>query len=179
MIRTALLLIASSVLLGACGFGADEELPQWMARQRAQAKAKIEPVSEPKPYTPKAYNDEGAIDPYNREKLTQALRREAGQATVNAALLAPELARRKEPLEAYPLDAMTMVGSLTKQGRLVALVRLDNLIYQVRPGQYLGQNYGRVVKVGESEVVLREIAQDPSGEWMERAATLQLQERAK
>lgn len=179
MIRTALLLIASSLLLSACGLGADEELPQWMARQRAEAKARIEPISEPKPYTPKAYSDEGAIDPFNREKLTQALRRDAGQATANAALLAPELARRKEPLEAYPLDAMTMVGSLTKQGKPVALVRVDNLIYQVRLGQYLGQNYGRIVKVGDSEVVLREIVQDPSGEWVERAATLQLQERAK
>ena len=179
MIRTALLLIASSMLLSACGFGADEELPQWMARQRAQAKARIEAISEPKPYTPKAYNDEGSVDPYNREKLTKALRRDAGQATANAALLAPELARRKEPLEAYPLDAMTMVGSLIKQGKPVALVRLDNLIYQVRQGQYLGQNYGRVVKVGDSEVVLREIVQESSGEWVERAATLQLQERAK
>ena len=179
MRRTGLLLIASSMLLSACGFGANEELPQWMARQRSQAKAKIEAISEPKPYTPKAYNDEGSIDPYNREKLTQALRRDAGQATVNAALLAPELARRKEPLEAYPLDSMTMVGSLSKQGKPVALVRLDNLIYQVRQGQHLGQNYGRVVKVGDSELVLREIVQESSGEWVERAATLQLQERAK
>jgi type IV pilus assembly protein PilP len=179
MIRTALLLIASSLLLSACGFGADEELPQWMTRQRAQAKAQIEAISEPKPYTPKAYSDEASVDPFNREKLTVALRRDAGQATANAGLLTPELSRRKEPLEAYPLDAMTMVGSLTKQGRPVALVRVDNLIYQVRPGQYLGQNYGRIVKVGDSEVVLREIVQESSGEWVERAATLQLQERAK
>ena len=120
-----------------------------------------------------------APDPFSPQKLTQALRRESGQGSSNAALVAPELARRKEPLEAFPLDAMSMVGSLVKQGKPVALVRIDNLLYQVRPGNYLGQNYGRILKVSENEVLLREIVQDAAGEWIERTATLQLQERAK
>ena len=92
---------------------------------------------------------------------------------------APELARRKEPLEAYPLDSMVMVGSLVKAGQPIALLRVDNLLYQVRAGAYLGQNYGRVMKIGESEIVLREIVQDSAGEWIERKATLQLQEGSK
>jgi type IV pilus assembly protein PilP len=74
---------------------------------------------------------------------------------------------------------MTMVGSLVKQGSPVALVRVDNLLYQVRPGNYLGQNFGKIIKVGESELALREIVQDAAGEWIERMATLQLQERSK
>ena len=94
-------------------------------------------------------------------------------------MIAPELARRKEPLESFPLDAMAMVGSLARQGQPVALVRVDNLLYQVRPGNYLGQNYGKVTKVGETQVELREIVQDAAGEWIERMATLQLQERSK
>jgi type IV pilus assembly protein PilP len=61
----------------------------------------------------------------------------------------------------------------------VALIKVDNLLYQVHPGNYLGQNYGRVTKVGESEVVLRELVQDAAGEWIERTATLQLQEKSK
>jgi len=93
--------------------------------------------------------------------------------------VAPELARRKEPLESFPLDTMSMVGSLLKQGQPVALVKVDNLLYQVRPGNYLGQNYGKITKVGETEVTLREIVQDAGGEWIERTAKLQLQERAK
>ena len=87
--------------------------------------------------------------------------------------------RRKEPLEATPLDAVAMVGSLTKSGRPVALVRVDNLIYQVRVGNYLGQNYGRITAVTEASVVLREIVQDAAGEWIERPATLQLLEGTK
>jgi type IV pilus assembly protein PilP len=73
---------------------------------------------------------------------------------------------------------MTMVGSLNRQGQLVALVKVDNLLYQVRAGSYLGQNYGRVNKITETEVTLREIVQDSAGEWTERPAALQLQEEA-
>jgi len=72
-----------------------------------------------------------------------------------------------------------MVGSLIKAGQPVALVRVDNLIYQVRAGNYLGQNYGRITKVTETSVVLREIIQDAAGEWIERPATLQLLEGSK
>ena len=85
----------------------------------------------------------------------------------------------KEPLEAFPLDAMAMVGSFVQAGQSVAIVRVDNLLYQVRPGAYLGQNYGRVGKIAETEITLREIVQDAVGEWIERPAKLLLQERSK
>ena len=172
-------LLAACALLAGCSDSPDDELNRWMAQQRAEVKPKVEEIPEPKAHTPQKYSEEAAADPFGKDKLTLALRRESGQANNNAALLTPELARRKEPLESVPLDNMAMVGSLLKQGKPVALIKVDNLLYQVRPGQYLGQNYGRVMKVDESEVVLREIVQDPSGEWVERAATLQLQERAK
>jgi type IV pilus assembly protein PilP len=74
---------------------------------------------------------------------------------------------------------MVMVGSLIKQGQPVALVKVVNRLFQVRPGTYLGQNYGKITKVGESEVVLRELVQDAAGDWVERTATLQLQEKSK
>ena len=93
--------------------------------------------------------------------------------------MAPELARRKQALEAFPLDAMTLVGSLVQAGKPVALVRVNNLLYQVRTGDYLGQNFGRVTNINETEVALREIVQDAVGEWIERTAALQLQERSK
>jgi type IV pilus assembly protein PilP len=87
--------------------------------------------------------------------------------------------RRKEPLEAYPLDSMVMVGSVNKQGRPSALLRVENLLYQVNPGDYIGQNYGKITKITETEVALREIVQDAAGEWIERMSTLQLQEKGR
>lgn len=177
--RTAPVLLTISLALAACSQSGQEELQQWMSQQRAQTRPKVEPIPEPKKFVPQAYTKERGGDPFSNQKLTQALKRESAQSSTTATLVAPELARRKEPLEAYPLDAMIMVGSLVKQGKPVALVRVDNLLYQVRPGNYLGQNYGRVMKVDETEVVLREIVQDSAGEWIERTATLQLQERSK
>ena len=72
-----------------------------------------------------------------------------------------------------------MVGSLVRNGSTVALVKVDNLIYQVRPGNHLGQNYGLITKVTETGISLREIVQDAAGEWIERTAALQLLEGSK
>jgi type IV pilus assembly protein PilP len=171
--------VAAAAVLAGCGASSQEELQQWMNEQRATTKPQITPIPEPKKFTPQAYTEEGTTDPFSNQKLTQALKRDSAQSTANAALVAPELARRKEPLEAYPLDSMKMVGSLIKEGQPVALLKVDNLLYQAKPGNYLGQNYGKIVKVNETEVVLREIVQDAAGEWTERTATLQLQERSK
>jgi type IV pilus assembly protein PilP len=179
MMPTRLVAVLAVALLAGCGASQQDEVQEWMTQQRAQTRPKVQPIPEPKKFTPQAYTQENAFDPFSNQKLTQALKRETTQSTSSAALLAPELSRRKEPLESFPLDTMSMVGTLLKQGQPVALVRVDNLLYQVRPGNYLGQNYGKITKVGEADVVLREIVQDAAGEWIERAATLQLQERSK
>ncbi len=167
------------LVLGGCGGGDGDELQKWMAEQRSQTRPKVDPIPEPKVFKPEAYTQVDTVEPFSREKLTQALKGESAQANSNAALVAPELARRKQVLEAFPLDAMTLVGSMVRAGQPVALVKVNSLLYQVRPGDYLGQNYGRVTKINETEVALREIVQDAVGEWIERTASLQLQERSK
>lgn len=179
--QAVLLTLALGACLGltACSSSEQEELQQWMTEQRSQTRPKIEPLPEPTKFSPQAYTQEAAVEPFSNQKLMQALKRDSNQATANAALIAPELNRRKEPLEAMPLDSVAMVGSLVKLGQPVALVRVDNLLYQVRIGNYLGQNYGRITKISETELALREIVQDAAGEWMERTANLQLQEGSK
>ena len=174
-----LVLVAMVLTLAGCGASSENELRQWMAVQKSQAQPNVAPISEPKQFKPESYTQVTAIEPFSNQKLTQALKRETPQSAANSALIAPELVRRKEALESVPLDAMVLVGSLKKAGKPVALVKVDNLLYQVRPGNYLGQNYGRVTKIVETEVTLREIVQDAVGEWIERTATLQLQERSK
>ena len=167
------------LVLSACSSSDDDELRQWMTAQRNLSKSKVDRLPEPTKFSPQAYTEEGSIEPFSSQKLAQALKRDSNQAVSNAALIAPELARRKEPLEATPLDTVAMVGRLIRAGQPVALVRVENLLYQVRVGNYLGQNYGRITKVSETGVTLREIVQDAAGEWIERQATLQLQEGSK
>ncbi len=171
-------LLCTAFLVSACG-SSDQELQAWMAEQRSKSRPRVERLPEPTKFTPQAYTQEGAIEPFSSLKLTQALKRDSNPSAANVALISPELARRKEPLEATPLDAMVMVGSLVKVGQPVALVRVDNLLYQVRVGNYMGQNYGRITKMTETGLTLREIVQDAAGEWIERTATLQLQEVSK
>jgi type IV pilus assembly protein PilP len=165
--------------LVACGASSQEELQQWMAEQRGLTKAGIEPIAEPKKFSPQVYTQGGAVDPYSLQRLAQSIQRDLSRVADNTALLAPELARRKEALESFPLDTVTMVGSLVKAGQPVALLRVDNLLYQVREGNHLGLNYGRVMKIAEAELLLREVVQDASGEWVERPVKLQLLESTK
>jgi type IV pilus assembly protein PilP len=165
--------------LGGCTTSSEDELQQWMAEQRSKVRPRVTALIEPKQFQPQGYTQEASADPFSQQKLAQALHKDAAQTTSNGSLVAPELARRKEPLESYPLDTMTMVGSLRRDGNPVALVRLDNLLHQVRVGNYLGQNYGKVIKIDETEVTVREIVQDGGGDWIERTASLLLQERAR
>ena len=119
------------------------------------------------------------MDPFSNQQLTQALKRDSATVSAGTALLAPELARRKEALEAVPVDAMALVGTMVRAGQPVALVKVDRMLYQVRPGHHLGQNYGRVVRITETELTLREVVQDAMGDWVERTASLKLQEKSK
>ncbi|MDA8445536.1 pilus assembly protein PilP [Paracidovorax valerianellae] len=171
--------LALCAVLAGCGSSGEDELRQWMTELRANTKPRITPLTEPKQFQPQNYNAEGATDPFNSVKLTQALRRDSTQLAANATLIAPEMARRKEPLEAYPLDTMAMVGSLNKTGNPTALLKVDNLLYQVRVGNYLGQNYGRITQITETAIQLREVVQDATGDWIERQTTLDLQEGKK
>ncbi|CAN7242079.1 pilus assembly protein PilP [Acidovorax sp. LjRoot129] len=176
--RTGVLSAVGFILAG-CGGGGDDELRAWMTDLRATTKPYVTPLVEPKQFLPQVYSVGAGIEPFNSVKLTLALKRESTQSASNAALIAPEMARRKEPLEAYPLDVMAMVGNLEKKGAPTALLKVDSLLYQVRVGNYIGQNYGKIIRITENSVRLREIVQDATGDWIEREASLELQEGKK
>lgn len=156
--------------------GQNQELREWMEQQKREVKPNVQPLSPPKKFDPEPYTGADKVDPFSTQKLTVALKQEARQPS---SLLAGELNRRKEPLEAYPLDDMTMVGSVTKNGQPYALLKVNNLLYQVKVGDHLGENYGKITKITETEIDLREIVQDAAGEWVERNTSLELQEKAR
>lgn len=165
--------LLGALALAGCG-GETQELQDWMDQQRREVRPSVEPLAAPKKFNPVPYANAQQVDPFSTQKLSVALKQEARQPN---SMLAAEMSRRKEPLESFPLDAMVMVGSVSRSGTPMALLRVDSLLYQVKSGDYLGQNYGRILRITETEVALREIVQDAAGEWIERTATLQLQER--
>jgi len=175
--RSRLILSMGLVAFATMGCSGDQgELTEWMEQQKREVKPNVQPLSAPKKFSPQPYAALGGVEPFSNQKLTVALKQEARQPN---SLLAAEVNRRKEPLEAYPLDSMSMVGSVVKSGRPYALLRVGSLLYQVKQGDYLGQNFGKITKIAETDVSLREIVQDAAGEWIERTSALQLQEKAR
>ena len=163
------------LVLGACG-GDTQELQAWMDQQRREVRPNVQPLAAPKKFDPAPYDAGQLVDPFSTQKLNVAITQEAHQPN---SLLASELNRRREPLESFPLDSMSMVGSVGRGGQQFALLKVDNLLYQVKNGDYVGQNYGKITKITETEIALREIVQDAAGEWTERTSSLQLQEKAR
>ncbi len=170
MKRVVAICICGSLMLGACGGSGHPDLDAWMKEQGKTAKGKLDPLPQIKPYDPFTYNAFDLPDPFKPRKI---------EPTKGTSKLAPDFTRRREPLEAFPLESLTMVGTLAKNKTTYALVRTpERDVYQVRAGNYLGQNYGVVIEIGDSDLKLKELLQDGSGDWTERSSTLQLQQPA-
>ena len=160
-----------ALLLTACGESDVDQVRTWMKEVESQTKPTVKPLPEPKTYVPFVYAAGDVLDPFNSSKLlTELAKGRAGGAQ------APDQNRRKEFLESFPLDAMKMVGTLEKNNTVNGLVQIDRTVYQVKKGQYVGQNYGLITGVTEDAITVREIVQDAAGDWVERMSKLELQE---
>jgi type IV pilus assembly protein PilP len=168
-------IILTAIGLYGCGDGGVHDVHQWMQEVKQQTKVSIKPLSPPKKFTPFIYDAKGREDPYSANKLAIAF----AKARKSSGSIQPNLDRRREALESYPLDTLHMVGTLSKPGMTYALLQADKSVFQVKVGNYIGQNLGMITKITESEVELKEVVQDASGEWVEREAKLELQETQK
>ena len=174
-IARALLCCLLPALLAACGDGGIPEVRQWMDETRRQTRVVVPKLTEPKKFTPFTYAGKSATDPYSPAKFVNAMNTPAASGN----RFQPNLDRRREPLEAFPLDSLKMVGTLRKPGASFVLVQAENTVHQAKVGTYIGQNFGRITRITDSEVEMKEIVQDASGEWVERTAKLELQENKK
>ncbi len=165
-----------SLLLAGCGGPDHQDLRAWMAQQRAQLHPHVKPIQPPKPYVAAVYQLGTAVDPFSVAKLQTGVRQEMSQLSP---LVLAQMNRPKQPLEQYSLDQIQMVGSLSIHGQRYALLKAGNLLYRAHVGQYAGQHYGRITQINENQVVLQELVQDATGDWVQRTATLQLQESSK
>jgi type IV pilus assembly protein PilP len=164
----ALLVIALGASLAGCGGESHQDLRAWMAEQGKGTRGKLDPVPQIKPYEPFAYNAFDMPDPFKPRKIEPAK---------GGSKLAPDLARRREPLESFPLESLTMVGTLEKDRAVYALIRTpEKDVYQVKAGNHMGQDFGVITGITETEIKLRELVQDGAGDWTERTSSLQLQQ---
>lgn len=158
-----------SMALAACSSSEHEDLRQWMNDASKDIKGRIPPLPQVKPYEPVPYDAGNLIDPFKSSKIGAEKSKSGGGG------LQPNLDRPREPLESYPLESLKYVGVMTRKNTFYAIIQVDSSLYQVRTGNYLGQNFGVITKVSEDEVALKELVQDSAGDWVEKESTLMLQ----
>jgi type IV pilus assembly protein PilP len=171
----AIVFVLLSCLAG-CGDGGLQDVKQWMAEVKSQAKVTIPKLSAPKKFTPFTYSEKDVVDPFNPVKLTVAF---AKLQSNTPSAFKPDTERRREPLESYPLDSVVMVGTVNKGGIAYAILQVDKAVFEAKMGNYVGQNFGMITVVTDTEVDITERVQDASDEWVERKTTLELQETKK
>lgn len=162
--------VLASVLLVACSGGENEDLRQWMNDAAKDIKGRIPPLPQVKPYEPVPYDAGSLLDPFKSSKIGSEQKKTGGSG------MQPDLERPREPLEAYPLESLKYVGVMTKKKVSYAIIQVDGSLHQVKVGNYMGQNFGVITKVSESETTLKELIQDSAGDWVERSSTLLLQQ---
>lgn len=167
--RLAAAVAGLGLVLAGCE-GEQVELRSWMEQTRRDTPVIREKISEPKSFEPYRYQSAGAVEPFSLAKLKVGLPAVRGSDGVR-----PDTSRAREALEAYPLDSLRMVGNLVKSGQIVALVQADKLLFQVRVGNHVGQNFGKITRISEDEISIKEIVQDAAGDWIERDSALKLQ----
>lgn len=165
-------LVLASLLLAACGSGEFSDLQDFVKNAGADMRGKVAPPPEIKPYEPFNYdNATGLPDPFKPRKPEL---RNAGKPGHNQ----PDMNRHKETLEEFPLDSLKMVGFLHQGKSGQAIIRTpDGKLNRVRVGNYMGLDFGQIVEISETEVKLKEMVQDSSGDWTERMSSLQLVEQ--
>ena len=162
---------AAALLLSACGQDMGD-LEEYAQEVKGRTSKQIEPVPAPKPYEPFVYEAGERRDPFL--PLLQS-RDEAAASAGGAGAVRPDVDRPKEPLEEFPLDSLRMVGTITMQKHAYALIRApDTIVHKVSVGDHLGQNFGKITGISETEISLVEIIPDGFGGWTNRPATVAL-----
>lgn len=162
-----------SCCLSSCSGPADDDLTKFMQETNSALPIKIEPLPEVQAFVSKRYNADGGLqDPFVPRKAAVVQNRNA-----------PNLSRPREPLEAYPLEALKFVGVVSRQHKTYATIQTpDNMIFQVKPGNYMGEKLGLITALAENrqtlkyEITVKETVQDATtGEWADQMTTLELQ----
>ncbi len=167
--RRSLLVVMLGLGLAGCGGDNLDDVREFVRNAHADRKPRAEPLPEIKIHENFTYSAANLPDPFAPFNLKP-------QGT-KGTIAGPDPHRRREPLEAYPLDSLKMVGTLMRGKQAWAVIQApDGTVYRVKVGDHMGQNSGQVVRITEEKVELVELIQGPLGDWVEREASLALLE---
>ena len=171
--RPFYVMAAAALFLSGCGDEQHQELRSWMRQQEQTMRGRIDPLPKVLPYEPLAYDVGGAFDPFSTLKAKVVGDRKGANL--------PDTNRPREPLEDFPIETLKLVGIFQDKSRLIGQVIANGRGYQVKVGNYIGQNFGRVVRIvttkNEERVVVKELVKDADDQWVERESELLLDTR--
>ena len=165
---------AALVLLTSCGGEEFGDLKAELNERSKDFRGRVDPLPQVRSYEPVPYTAENVVDPFRPDRIDVAGGARAPRAETSK--MAPDLNRPKEPLEAFPLESLQMLGTITQNRDAFALVKAGPNLYRIKKGNYMGLNFGVVTGIDEIQINLKELVQDGQGEWVERATALQLVE---
>lgn len=172
MMRRGLAVVAALVVVSGCTSDGLDDLREFVKNAHADRKPRIEPLPEVRPYEAYAYAAADLADPFSPANL-RPMTAQGGVAGPR-----PDMNRRREPLEEFPLDALKMVGTLSRGPQTWGVIQApDGTVHRVQRGNFVGQNFGRITRVGEEKIDVVELIQGALGDWVEREAGLAIQEQ--
>jgi len=167
-----LILLAGASLLVACGGEQHSDLKDELRQLTKDLRGRVDPLPAVQIYESVPYTAEAEVDPFRPDRIIVAEQDKTGPGQG----IKPDLERPKEPLEAFPLESIQMVGTITQAKQTFGLVKAGQNLYRVKAGNYMGQNFGVIIAINEGQIELKELVQDGSGEWNERTSALLIQE---
>jgi len=169
VVGTALVLV-----LAGCGVSNDfSDLQSYMDEVRARPKGSIEPLPKFQPYEAFTYSAAAMRSPFQPPVKIDLARQQKGSKDIK-----PDETRVKQFLEGFNIETFEMVGTLSNEGGMFALVRGAGGVHRIRVGDYLGRNNGRIVAINENAIEVVEVVPDGEGGWLERPRSLALKERS-
>lgn len=165
-IRVTIIILVSFLMLG-CAEHQMDDLRRFVENVHKDKKPRVEPLPRIKPHETFTYTASKLTDPFFSGNLSQSSPSAGGSG------IAPDMTRRKEPLEQFPLDSLSMVGTLSRGETTWAVIRApDDTIHRAQNGNYLGQNHGKIEEVTSSKLVVNELVPGGNNNWIERESSI-------
>lgn len=155
------------IMFTGCAERKMDDLQRFVNNVHKDKKPRVDPLPRIKPHEMFTYTASKLTDPFSTGNLAQSQPVAAGSG------LSPDLARRKEPLEQFPLDSLSMVGTLSRGEMIWAVIRApDDTIHRAQAGNYLGQNFGEIQKVTDGKLFVNELVSGGNNNWIERKSSI-------
>jgi len=163
-------ILVCAVFLAACSGEQHDDLQSYVNQVKSKQKGRVDPLPEVKPYATYTYSSHDLREPFTSFALSDKEEQEENG-------LRPDINRKREALEAFPLDTLSFVGHLEKEGVRWGLISApDTTVYRVQVGNYVGKNYGEILSINETAIEINEIIPNGLGGWVEREASISLSE---